>query len=198
MKTVKKKIEELTINPNNTRVHGQVQIKEFIRSIEQFGVIRPIVADENGVILCGNGLYEALVQMGYKEVDVLVKSGLTENQKKKILLADNKIFSLGVDDYDAIDKLLQELNGDFDIAGYNAEDLENIYGQSSLEEAKDVTFETPKIEPKNIQIKQSNKEYGYEEKSVETPNNGFMMEDNKEQEQERYIICPHCGEKIKL
>lgn len=196
MKTQKMKVEDLKINPNNTRVHGQVQIKEFIRSIEQFGVIRPIVADENGVILCGNGLYEALVKMGYKEVDVLVKSGLTENQKKKILLADNKIFSLGIDDFDAIDRLFQELNGDFDIAGYNAEDLENLYGQSSLEEVNDVKFEVPKIEPKQVLTKQTNKEYGNEVKSVETPNAVFKMEDNEEQE--RYIVCPHCGEKIAL
>lgn len=198
MKTQKIKVEELTINPNNTRVHGQAQIKEFIRSIEQFGVIRPIVADENGVILCGNGLYQALVQMGYKEVDVLVKSGLTENQKKKILLADNKIFSLGVDDFDAIDRLLKELDGDFDIAGYNAEDLENLYGKSSLEDVKDITYEVPKIEPKSVVVRQDNKEYRQEENNDKNANYGFENEVETKEEQGRYIICPHCGEKIKL
>ena len=202
MKTIKMKIEELKINPQNTRIHGQNQIKEFIRSIEQFGIIRPIVTDENGVILCGNGLYEALVQMGYKEVDVLVKSGLTENQKKKILLADNKIYSLGIDNFEAIDSILQSLEGDFDIAGYNAEDLENLYGKSSLEDVKEVAYEIPKIEPKNIVIKQADKEYKQEENKPQNADFGFKNETEKREEvaveQGRYIICPHCGKRIEL
>lgn len=192
MKTIKKKIEELKINPDNTRTHGKVQIKEFIRSIQQFGVIRPIVADENGVILCGNGLYEALKEMGKTEVDVLIKEGLTEKEKKKLLLADNKIFALGVDNFDAIDNLLQSLNGDFDIPGYDADDLESLYGQSSLEDVKDVKYDVPKIEPKNVSFNKVEQEYTRSEKVPSEAKEGVCVE-NK-----RFIICPHCGEKIEL
>ena len=199
MKTTKMKIEELKLNPENTRIHGQSQIKEFVRSIEQFGIIRPIVADEDGVILCGNGLYEALKQMGKEEVDVLVKKGLTEKQKKKLLLADNKIFSLGVDNFDAIDNLLQSLEGDFDIPGYNADDLESLYGQSSLEDVKEVPYEIPKIEPRNVIVSQDNKEYRQEENKAQ--NGNFDFNDNSEDyyvEQKRYIVCPHCGKRVEL
>ena len=36
------------------------QIKEMIRSLNQFGQTRPMVVDEQGNILVGNGLYMAL------------------------------------------------------------------------------------------------------------------------------------------
>ena len=196
MKTVKMKIEELKLNPDNTRTHGKVQIKEFIRSIELFGVIRPIVADENGVILCGNGLYEALKQMGKTEADVLVKSGLTENQKKKLLLADNKIYALGIDNFEAIDSILQSLEGDFEIPGYNSEDLESLYGKSSLEDVKEVPYEIPKVEPKNLIPSKPKQEFKEQEYKRQESNEGF--EQGAKDVEGNYIVCPHCGKRIYL
>jgi len=80
----------------NVRMHTEKQLREFERSVSMFGQLRPIVVDENRVILAGNGLYETLLRMGWEEADILQMEGLTENQKKKLMLADNKIFGLGV------------------------------------------------------------------------------------------------------
>ena len=90
-----------------------------------FGQIRPIVVDEAGTILAGNGLYEALTAMGRTEADCYVVSGLSEPQKKKLMLADNRIFSLGVDDLQGFDDIIAELD-DFDVPGYDAELLKTL------------------------------------------------------------------------
>ena len=58
MKVIKKPLTELRRPDRNVRMHTDKQLKEFRRSVEMFGQIRPIVVDEDGVILAGNGLYE--------------------------------------------------------------------------------------------------------------------------------------------
>ena len=58
MKVVKKPLSELQRPERNVRMHTDKQLKEFRRSVEMFGQIRPIVVDEAGVILAGNGLYD--------------------------------------------------------------------------------------------------------------------------------------------
>lgn len=60
MNVTRKLLSELRRPERNVRMHTDKQLKEFRRSIEMFGQIRPIVVDEDGVILAGNGLYETL------------------------------------------------------------------------------------------------------------------------------------------
>lgn len=90
MNVTRKPLSELRRPERNVRMHTDKQLKEFRRSVEMFGQIRPIVVDEAGVILAGNGLYETLLSMGRTEADCYVVSGLTEAQKKKLMLADGK------------------------------------------------------------------------------------------------------------
>lgn len=126
MKPVKIKLADLKRPEKNVRLHTKKQLEEFQRSVEMFGQIRPIVVDENHVILAGNGLYETLVNMGKEEADCYVMTGLSENQKKKLMLADNKVFSLGVENIDAVESFIQELSDDLDIPGYDKETAEGI------------------------------------------------------------------------
>ena len=131
MKTVKMKLSALKLPERNVRMHTDKQLKEFERSITMFGQIRPIVTDENGVILAGNGLYEALKRMNRTEADVLKVTGLSENQKKKLMLADNKIFGLGVDDLSALDAFLADLKDDLDIPGFDEDLLRSMAAEAS-------------------------------------------------------------------
>ena len=59
MKVIKKKLSELRRPKKNVRNHSIKQIEEFKRSVQMFGQIRPIVIDEDNVILAGNGLFMA-------------------------------------------------------------------------------------------------------------------------------------------
>lgn len=126
MQVVTKKIAELKHMPGNTRLHSEKQIREYIRSIEMFGQLRPMVIDENNIVLAGNGLLMALRKMGKETAACHIVTGLTENEKKKLMLADNKIAALGEEDQFAFEETLRELSGDIDIPGYGADILKNL------------------------------------------------------------------------
>lgn len=69
MQTIIKKLAELVQPEKNVRIHTEKQLQEFEKSVRMFGQIRPIVIDENNVILAGNGLYETLKRMGRGEAE---------------------------------------------------------------------------------------------------------------------------------
>ncbi len=89
MKYVKKKLSELTPYENNPRINDEA-VDDVVESIRQCSYIAPIVIDEDGVILAGHTRYKALQKLGYKECEVVIASDLTEGQKKKYRLYDNK------------------------------------------------------------------------------------------------------------
>ncbi len=209
MKIVKMKLSELKVPEKNIRIHTAKQIKEFQRSVEMFGQIRPIVADENNVILCGNGLYATLVSMGAETADVYKVTGLTENQKKKLMIADNKIYGLGIDDLDTFNSFLAELGNDLDIPGFDEDIL-----QSMVAEAEDVTeklSEYGTIDDAEIEAIQENRAKNEEKVEHSSKNeqafsnispveNGNPPQTNSPEttETQRSVICPKCGERIWL
>lgn len=96
---------------NNPRLNDGA-VESVRKSIEQCGYVAPIVVDEDMVILAGHTRLKALKAMGRKECEVLVVSGLDEEQKRKYRLLDNKTNELALWDFD---KLAYELEGlDFD------------------------------------------------------------------------------------
>ena len=128
-----KKLAELHKPAHNIRRHSDKQITEYIRSIEMFGQVKPLVVAEDGEIIAGNGLYEALLRMGRETCDCYVMVGLTDVQKKKLMMADNKVYELGFTDVDAIEELVKELDGDVDVPGWDADLLEML--NSTTDEA---------------------------------------------------------------
>ena len=134
MNSIYMKLTDLVRPEKNIRIHTEQQLREFERSVKMFGQIRPIVVDENNVILAGNGLYETLLRLDYEEALVYQYTDLTENQKKKLMIADNKIFSLGIENLDTLNAFLEELQDDLDIPGYDSEIL-----QQMIADAEDVT-----------------------------------------------------------
>ena len=131
-----KKLAELHKPTHNIRRHSDKQITEYIRSIEMFGQVKPLVVAEDGEIIAGNGLYEALLRMGRETCDCYVMVGLTDVQKKKLMMADNKVYELGFTDVDAIEELVKELDGDVDVPGWDADLLEML--NSTTDEADEV------------------------------------------------------------
>ena len=121
-------LAELRPNPKNVRLHSAKQLEEYKRSISMFGQTKAIVCDENNVILIGNGLYSAMQALGMEEAACYVKSGMSEHEKLKMMMADNKVYSLGVDNLEAIEGIIAELGEikDFDIPGYDADLLETL------------------------------------------------------------------------
>lgn len=205
MNVVKLPLSSLKAPERNVRMHTEKQLTEFERSITMFGQIRPIVVDDDRVILAGNGLYEALTRMGWKEADVLQMNGLTENQKKKLMMADNKIFGLGVDDLETFDIFLEELKDDLDIPGFDEELLRSMVSQAGevTEKLQEYgTLDADEIEEikaarerKDLYMATEPPGEDGEEDTVEAE----AAQAHEEREPVRqYVICPHCGEKIWL
>ena len=84
-------INTLKPHPNNVRTHSNKQIKQLVRSLEQFGNTCPIVINEQDVILAGHARWEALKFLKHDHVPVIVAVGLSEAKQRAYILADNKI-----------------------------------------------------------------------------------------------------------
>lgn len=203
MQIITKNIAELKSPEKNVRLHGNRQIKEYIRSIEMFGQVRPLVIDENNVVLCGNGLLQALQQMNCSTADCLVVKNLSERQKKKLMLTDNKIFELGANNIEVFDEILRELNGDIDIPGYDEELLKVL--TASANKADEILNDYGNFSEEKI-IQMNNAEIKPPTVSTPTPQTAIQPSVTSEspiqsavvQNNSRFVVCPKCGEKIWL
>lgn len=204
MKTITMKLTDLVKPEKNVRIHTEQQLKEFRRSVDMFGQIRPIVIDENNVILAGNGLYDALTEMGKETADVYRYDNLTENQKKKLMIADNKIFSLGIENLDTLNSFLEELQGDLDIPGFDEEILRQMV--SDAEDVTDKIAEYGTLDDKEIQSIKDNTARKEQPEALKEPEasgtatSELIKEEQDEEttEVKKFVICPKCGEKIWL
>lgn len=208
MEVITMKLSELVKPEKNVRIHTEQQLKEFERSVTMFGQIRPIVVDENNVIMAGNGLYDTLLQMGKETADVYKYEDLTENQKKKLMIADNKIFSLGIENLETLNSFLEELQGDLDIPGLDEEILKQMVAEA--EDVTDKISEYGTLDEEEIRSIKENA--GKREQQLSADQSGTQSRqasvvtiqqepvgDNEDTtEIKKFVICPNCGEKIWL
>jgi ParB-like chromosome segregation protein Spo0J len=89
-RVVPRKTVELKAFPKNARVHTRQQIAKLAKSISA-GWTNPILTDEAGTILAGHGRWQAAKKLGLIEVPTLTICGLSEAQKKAIVIADNRL-----------------------------------------------------------------------------------------------------------
>lgn len=205
MKVVQKKLSDLRKLEKNIRRHSPKQISEYVRSVRMFGQIRPLVIDENGVILAGNGLYDALVSMGEEKADCYVVSDLTETQKKKLMLADNRVYELGMTDTEVFDEIIRSLGGDVDVPGWDADLLETL--NASVREVNAMvdsygSYQPEDMgrynrEPQNGALQQGSDGLQSASLSAAAPE-GETQQSAAQSVSARYVICPKCGERIEI
>lgn len=213
MNIITMSISELKHPENNVRIHSAQQIKEFIRSLNKFGQTRLAVIDENNTVLIGNGMVEAMKQRGDTEVECCKREDLSEADKKKLMIADNKIFSLGIDNLETLNTFIEELSDDLDIPGYSEEVLSSMV--ATAEEITETLSSYGTLDEEEIQaIKESGKRK--EEQIVkmqqsqpivqEIPKNKTTIPEQETEtvvkenitEEKAFVVCPKCGEKIWL
>ena len=86
------KISKVKGNPSNPRIIKNDKFKKLVKSIQEFPEmlkLRPIIVDEDMVVLGGNMRLKASKDAGLKEVWIEVAEGLTEEQKKEFIVKDN-------------------------------------------------------------------------------------------------------------
>ena len=122
------KINEIKPNPNNPRIIKDIKFKQLVKSIQDFPQmleLRPIVIDENNMVLGGNMRLKACIEAGLTDVPVIHANNLTEEKKREFIIKDN--VSFGSHDWSELANnwdvdLIQEWG--LDIIGFdNVEDL---------------------------------------------------------------------------
>jgi DNA modification methylase len=86
------KISKVKGNPSNPRIIKNDKFKKLVKSIQEFPEmlkLRPIVVDEDMMVLGGNMRLKASKEAGLSEVWIDIAEGLTEEQKKEFIVKDN-------------------------------------------------------------------------------------------------------------
>lgn len=94
---------------NNPR-RNDAAVEAVAESIRQCGYIAPIIIDENNVILAGHTRYKALKLLGKEQAEVIIKAGLSEEQKRKYRLLDNKTAEIAEWDFERLVAELDDLD----------------------------------------------------------------------------------------
>ena len=139
---------------SNARTHTDDQIDQIVRSIEQFGWTNPVLIDSAGGIIAGHGRVLAATQMGVAQVPCIVLDGMTPEQKRAYIIADNKLaLNAGWDD----DLLAQEMSAladcgfDISVVGFTTEELDALFTQNfSDKKGKTEDDYVPPIKKKEI------------------------------------------------
>ena len=200
MKVTRMKLAEMKKPDKNVRMHTEKQLQEYERSVRMFGQIRPIVVDEGGTILAGIGLYDTMLRMGEKEADVYQLKSLTPTQKKKLMIADNKIFNLGVENLEVLNEFFEELKDDLDIPGFDEDILRQMV--SDAEEVTEKICEYGTLDDDEIkQMKQLEERqkaaYGnsVSDQNEPAPTEGRVIQEPQTNEKAaepegNFVICP--------
>jgi hypothetical protein len=89
------KISQVKSNPNNPRIIKDAKFQKLVQSLKDFPEMlekRPIVVDENMVVLGGNMRLRASIEAGLKQVWIDIADGWTDAQKKEFVIKDNASF----------------------------------------------------------------------------------------------------------
>ncbi len=85
------KLSEVKLNPNNPRLIKDDKFKKLVQSIKDFPEmlnIRPIVVNQDMIILGGNMRYKACKEAGLKEIPIII-TDLSEDKQREFLIKDN-------------------------------------------------------------------------------------------------------------
>jgi hypothetical protein len=170
------KLKDIKPNPNNPRVLRDEKFAKLKQSIQEFPKmlsLRPIVIDENNVVLGGNMRLRALQDLGYTDIDdtcVKYAKDLTEEEKQRFIIADNVAF--GEWDWDT-------LANDWEVV-----DLEDWGLNIPKFDPVDIDFD-PNVTPETNYSDVTKEQIRAEAEKLASQ----MLRNHKEID----VMCPKCG-----
>lgn len=134
-------IDDLKQDPKNARRHGPRNMQTIRRSIRETGMGRSVLVDENNQLIAGNGVHKGakaegitkvrIVDAQPDEVIAVRRKGLTEDQKKRMALFDNRAGELAEWD----DIVLPDLLNEVGIEGlFTGEEFQKMLPDPEIEE----------------------------------------------------------------
>lgn len=129
MKLEKRKVATLVNDPRNARVHDDNSIAGIMASVGEFKQQTPIVIDEDGVVVKGNGTLEAFRRLGRTEI-ICVVTDLVGFKKKAYAVADNRTGDMSSWNQEVLAETLTEIQqadpATLEATGFTAEQLADL------------------------------------------------------------------------
>jgi DNA modification methylase len=147
-------LDRLIPYAQNARTHSPAQVAEIAGSIRAFGFSNPILVGEDGDIVAGHGRLAAARKLGLTNAPVIVLRGLSEIQRRQLVLADNRIASNAGWDAEMLGLELADLSSigvDLSVLGFTSKELatalssvaEGLTDENEVPLVEDVAFSTP-------------------------------------------------------
>jgi DNA modification methylase len=119
-------LDRLIPYARNARTHSAAQVAEIAGSIRAFGFSNPILVSEGADIVAGHGRLAAARKLGLTEAPVIVLRGLSDAQRRQLVLADNRIALNAGWDNEMLSLELADLSTigiDLSVLGFSSKEL---------------------------------------------------------------------------
>jgi DNA modification methylase len=133
-------VADLKPYKQNARTHSPEQVRQIVKSIEQFGFTNPVLTDGKNRIVAGHGRVMAAKEMGLPTVPTIPLSHLTKAQVRAYVIADNKLaLNAGWDEQ----LLAEELKGiddseiDIDLTGFSEDEIAELLKEEPTGSSED-------------------------------------------------------------
>jgi DNA modification methylase len=143
-----------TLKPfsTNARTHSKQQIRQIANSIKSFGFANPVLIDHTGSIVAGHGRVAAAKLLGIDQVPTIRLEGLTNDQIRAFMIADNRIAEKAGWDKSILATELQHLvnfDGDFDVTvtGFEIAEIDLMIEGTREKQDKDDVFDVANTNP---------------------------------------------------
>jgi len=140
--------------PGNPRRHPERQLANLMKNIRRVWT-NPILVDETCTILAGHGRLEAAKRLGMAEVPTVMICGLDENEKRAVVIADNRLPEGAVWDLDLLRghfKDLIKIDFDVELSGFSTGEIDLLMDGTAKSATADpaddltgLTFDRPAI-----------------------------------------------------
>lgn len=132
-------IQQLNPYPRNARTHSKRQVRQIADSIREFGFTNPVLIDRSRTLVAGHGRVEAAKLLRMNKVPTICLEGLSQDQIRAYILADNKLAEKAGWDNSILAIELQHLTSldlgfDISLTGFEIGEIDLILQEGKAEE----------------------------------------------------------------
>jgi DNA modification methylase len=142
-------LEQLVPYARNARTHSESQVAQIAGSIAEFGFVNPVLVGGDNIIIAGHGRVMAAKKLGLKTVPTIKLDHLSENQRRALVIADNKIAENAGWDEELLRLELQNLadeDFDLDLLGFDDVELDDLLASLETQEAAALDENIPEVQ----------------------------------------------------
>lgn len=142
-------LEQLVPYARNARTHSDSQVAQIAGSIAEFGFVNPVLVGGDNIIIAGHGRVMAAKKLGLKTVPTIKLDDLSENQRRALVIADNKIAENAGWDEELLRLELQNLadeDFDLDLLGFDDVELDDLLASLDDDEAATLDENIPEVQ----------------------------------------------------